>query len=426
MIYSLYRLTTTLAAPLISRYLQKRLAKGKEDPKRFNERLGIASQARPDGLVLWLHGASVGEAISLLPLIDHLQKNAPAYRILMTTGTVTSAELMAKRLPQGVIHQFVPVDRLPYVRAFLDHWRPDVAFWTESELWPNLLCESHKRGTKMALINARMSEKSLRNWQRVGGFAKKLLSTFDLFLAQTEKDAENYRTLGAQNVTCVGNLKYASPDLPCDDQDLAALQALTTDRAVWLAASTHHGDETLVGRVHQQVKQDHPTLLTLIAPRHPNRADEIEADLNAQGLHIARRSKGQQPDAQTDIYLCDTMGEMGLFYRLSPIVFMGKSLAPLGGQNPLEPARLDCALLCGPYMTNFPEIMTRFEEVDAITIVKDEGELATQVTQLLSHPAQANALAERAKQVAYGEAAALDRIYEALNQTFSLDQRGRE
>lgn len=425
MIYSLYRLTTTLAAPLITRYLQKRLAKGKEDPTRFNERLGIASQLRPDGPVLWLHGASVGEAISLLPLIDHVQKHAPAYTILMTTGTVTSAALMAKRLPQGVIHQFVPVDRLPYVRAFLDHWRPDVAFWTESELWPNLLCESHKRGTKMALINARMSEKSLKNWQRVGGFARKLLSTFDLFLAQTEKDAENYRTLGAKNVTCVGNLKYASPDLPCDESDLTNLQDLTANRALWLAASTHHGDETLVGRVHQQVKQDHPALLTLIAPRHPNRADEIEADLSAQGLTVARRSKGQQPDAQTDIYLCDTMGEMGLFYRLAPIVFMGKSLAPLGGQNPLEPARLDCALLCGPYMTNFPEIMTRFEEANAITIVNDEVELASQVHELLKNSAHAQELAARAKQVALGEAAALDRIYEALNQAFSLDQRGR-
>lgn len=425
MIYSVYRLATTLAAPLISRYLQKRLAKGKEDPKRFNERLGIASQPRPDGPLIWLHGASVGEAISLLPLIDHLQKNAPTYTLLMTTGTVTSAELMAKRLPDGIFHQFVPVDRLPYVRRFLDHWRPDIAFWTESDLWPNLLGESYKRGVKMALINARMSEKSLKNWQKFPGFAKKLLSTFDLFLAQTEKDAENYRTLGAQNVKCVGNLKYASPDLPCHRADLTDLNALTQNRPLWLAASTHPGDETLVGHVHHTLKQHHPKVLTLIAPRHPNRADKIETDLRAQGLTVARRSKKQPPDQATDIYLCDTMGEMGLFYRLSPIVFMGKSLAPLGGQNPLEPARLDCALICGPHMTNFTEIMTRFETAQAITIVKDENELAQQVSQLFEQPAQTKGLAERAKQVAYGEAAALDRIYDTLNRTFHLDQRGQ-
>ncbi|NVK20047.1 MAG: 3-deoxy-D-manno-octulosonic acid transferase [Methylocystaceae bacterium] len=424
MIYSLYRLSTTLAAPLIHRYLQKRLVKGKEHPTRFEERFGHASQPRPTGQLIWLHGASVGEAISLLALIDKLQNELPDYHILMTTGTVTSAELMEKRLPEGVIHQFVPVDRLPYVRRFLDYWRPDIALWAESELWPNLLHESHKRGIKMALINARMSSRSLKKWLRFKGFIKGLLSTFDLCLAQTDKDCENYRLLGVKHIECVGNLKYAAGDLPCDEAELAFLKEQTAQRPLWLAASTHPGEELRMGRVHHELKKKFPGLLTLIAPRHPERGDSILMDLKGEGLCVAQRSKADQLHPETDVYLCDTMGELGLFYRLSPIVFMGKSLDPLGGQNPLEPARLDCALLCGPYMTNFTEIMNSFEQSQAITIVKDETELSQVIDGFLRDPVKLHASAVSAKQIAYGEASVLDRVFKRLCHNFSLEIKG--
>ncbi|WP_417822242.1 3-deoxy-D-manno-octulosonic acid transferase [Terasakiella sp.] len=414
MIYSLYRGLTTIAAPLISRYLQKRLYKGKEHPTRFPERLGQTNLRRPTGPLIWLHGASVGEAISLLPLIEVMHGDYKDCHILLTTGTVTSAALMEKRLPDGVIHQFIPVDRLPYVRRFLDHWRPDVAIWAESELWPNLICETRKRGVSMALINARMSDKSLKTWRRVPGFAKKLLGAFDLCLAQTDEDAQRYRDLGAQNVQCPGNLKYASPDLPVDDAELAQLRNKIGKRPVWMAASTHDGEEILIAQAHRRLKETFPDVLTIIAPRHPERGPSIAVDLRAQSLSVAQRSAAEDLNPACDIYLADTMGELGLFYRLSPIVFMGKSLEPLGGQNPLEAARLNCALLCGPYMTNFAEIMVRFAEQDSVLIVHDETEMVKMVTLLLSDEALREEKAQRAHKVAVGEAAVLQRTLSAL------------
>jgi len=332
----------------------------------------------------------------------------------LTTGTVTSAALMENRLPDGVIHQFIPVDRLPYVRRFLDHWRPDVAIWAESELWPNLICETRKRGVSMALINARMSDKSLKTWRRVPGFAKKLLGAFDLCLAQTDEDAQRYRDLGAQNVQCPGNLKYASPDLPVDDAELAQLRNKIGKRPVWMAASTHDGEEILIAQAHRRLKETFPDVLTIIAPRHPERGPSIAVDLRAQSLSVAQRSAAEELNPACDIYLADTMGELGLFYRLSPIVFMGKSLEPLGGQNPLEAARLNCALMCGPYMTNFAEIMVRFAEQDSVLIVHDETEMVKMVTLLLSDEALREEKAQRAHKVAVGEAAVLQRTLSAL------------
>jgi len=415
MILSLYRGLTTIAAPLISHYLKKRLARGKEHSTRFPERLGEAGIERPVGKLVWLHGASVGEAVSLLPLIDQIKNDHPNFSILMTTGTITSAALMERRLPEGVIHQFIPVDRLPYVRKFLSHWQPSLAIWLESELWPNLVCETHKRNIPMALINARMSDKSLKIWQNLKGFIATLLGCFDLCLAQTEKDKQRYETLGAKKTLCLGNLKYAAGDLPSDVCDQKDLQYAIGDRLIWLAASTHPGEEVLIGRVHQALRKQFPKILTMIAPRHPERGPVIEQELQGLGLHVCMRSSDDFPIADTDTYIADTMGDMGLLYRIAPIVFMGKSLEPLGGQNPLEPARLDCAVLCGPYMTNFPEIMQRFEEQDAIAIVADEVEMVEKISQLLTHSDQCSDLAARGKKVALAQAAVLGKTMEALS-----------
>ncbi|SCA55856.1 3-deoxy-D-manno-octulosonic-acid transferase [Candidatus Terasakiella magnetica] len=414
MIYSLYRGLTTITGPMINHYLKKRLARGKEHPTRFPERRGQASIARPLGKMVWLHGASVGEAISLLPLIDEIQKRYPTFNVMITTGTITSAALMEKRLPEGVIHQFVPVDRLPYVRAFLDHWQPDYAIWAESELWPNLVVETKKRGVKMALVNARMSDKSLATWQKLKGFIQTLLGCFDLCLAQTEKDALRYQQLGAQHVESFGNLKYASPDLPCDEEELVLLRKTLEARPLWLAASTHNGEEVMMGRVHQALKTQFPNLLTLIAPRHPERGSTIVSELKELGLSVAQRSQKDELNPQTDVYVADTLGELGLFYRLSPLVFMGKSMEPLGGQNPLEAARLDCALICGPYMTNFEEMMERFIDGKAISIVADEPEIAAKLTELFRDEKARDVQAANAKIVAYMQAAVLGKTMTAL------------
>ena len=422
MIYATYRTLTTICAPLIARYLKNRLKKGKEHPERFSERLGIAAKVRPEGVVIWMHGASVGEAVSLLPLISVLRKDYPAFHILMTTGTITSANLMEKRLPDGVIHQFVPVDRLPYVRRFLDHWKPDFAIWSESELWPNLICETHKRAIKMVLINARMSETSLKNWQRFPNFAKQLISSFDLCLAQTERDGAHYRSLGAKSVLSVGNLKFAADDLPYDVTAFNELRSTCQDRKMWMGASTHAGEEVEIAQAHGLLKRNHPDLLTLIAPRHPERGLHIYKELQTMGFSCALRSRGDEINEKTEIYICDTLGELGLFYRLVPIVFVGKSLSPLGGQNPLEPARLNSALLSGPYMDNFAEMMDAFTKGNAIQIVKDRTDFVRVLSQLLEDDNAVKGYAERALSVSKAQGEVLYLITGQLKPY--LDQLG--
>lgn len=414
MILGFYKMLSTLGGPLIERHLESRLKKGKEDPARFPERKGQSQAPRPKGPLVWLHGASVGEANSLLSLIDAIQATYPGLRLLMTTGTVTSAQLMSKRLPEGVIHQFIPVDRPAYVMAFLDHWRPDFAIWSESDLWPNMLQEAHARQIPMVLVNARMSQKSLKKWRMFPRSIKTLLNCFELCLAQTKTDGQRFKDLGCANVESLGNLKFAAAPLPYEPEKLEILQDKTSGRKLWLAASTHGGDEETCAQIHKMLRNIFPDLLTVIAPRHPDRADEILQELSPLCLKIARRSKGEELDRDTDIYLADTIGEMGVFYRLCPIVFMGKSLKPLGGQNPLEPARLNCAIITGAHMSNFVEIMARFEAVNAITVVPDAAQLKDTLQNLLSSESQCKTLASKAKVVAEAEAAVLDRVMTAL------------
>ena len=293
MMLPLYRMATTLLAPAISHYLQRRMARGKEDPDRFDERLGIAGQSRPNGALIWMHGASVGESISMLPLIERLRSSYPMATILVTTGTLTSARLMADRLPSGALHQYVPVDRIPYVRRFLDHWNPDLALWFESEFWPNLICETSERGIPLILVNGRISADSFQGWQRAKGLIANLLGRFTLCFGQSEEDAVRLKALGAQKTACVGNLKFAAAPLPANSEELLRLEQAVGNRPRWVAASTHSGEEAIIGEVHGTIVKKHPGLLTVLAPRHPERGDSIAALLREQGLTLAQRSKGE-------------------------------------------------------------------------------------------------------------------------------------
>lgn len=383
MILSLYRGLTTLGGPLINYYLERRMARGKEDRARFAERRGLAGRPRPEGRLVWLHAASVGESVSMLPVIERLQAR-PGVTVLLTTGTVTSAALMAERLPHGAIHQYVPVDRLSWVRRFLDHWRPDLALWAESEFWPNLLVETAARAVPLILLNGRISDRSFAKWSRQPRLARELLGCFSLCLGQTPEDADRLRALGAPKVACHGNLKFAAPPLPVVDGDLAEMRHHLGDRPRWLAVSTHAGEEEIAGQVHQRLKDRFPGLLTIVVPRHPNRGDEIAAELSSLGLSVAQRAKRQLPGDACDIFLADTMGELGLFIRLAPIAFVGKSLAGEGGQNPLEPARLGASVLFGPHMGNFLEIARRMREGGAAHAVADQAELAEAVAARLA------------------------------------------
>lgn len=401
---TLYRGATRLAGPLVDRYLEQRLAQGKEDPLRIPERRGEASRSRPDGFLTWVHGASVGEAVSALPLVGELARHGP---VLVTTGTVTSARLMAARLPEGAVHQYVPVDRPDWVARFLAHWRPDLALWLESELWPNLVLATRARGKPMVLVNARMSARSAARWRWAPGMIRQLLGAFDLCLAQTEEVAARFRDLGAARVATPGNLKFAAAPLPADEVALDALRAAIGDRPRWLAASTHPGEEAIVGQVHRALASRFSGLLTMVAPRHPARGGEIAALLPGR---VRQRSDREMPDG--DCYVADTLGELGLFYRLAPVVLIGGSLVPHGGQNPLEPARLGCAVLHGPHMANFADALDLLGE--ALTPVADAAALGEAVAALLGDAGRRARLATLAQARADDGAGALQAVLAAL------------
>ena len=384
MLHSLYRGLTQIGGPAVRLYLGRRRAAGKEDPARQAERFGVSSLARPAGPLLWVHAASVGEANSVLVLIRRLLDETPDLTVLMTTGTVTSAGLMARRLPERAIHQYVPVDLPDAVARFLGHWRPDAVLWMESEIWPNLLAAIRERGVPAALVNARMSARSFSRWRRVPRFVGRLLSTFQLTLAQSEGDAERLRLLGAPCVASVGNLKFSADPPPASADALAALEGACAGRPVWLFASTHPGEDAIAATVHETLSARLPGLLTVLVPRHAHRGADIAALMKERGLSAVRRAEGGLPGPDSAVYIADTMGELGLFYRLARVVCMGGSFVPHGGQNPVEPAQLGCAVLYGPHMWNFAEIVRQLEAADGAMPVAEAERLAEAVARLLT------------------------------------------
>ncbi len=408
----LYCAAATAAAFAIRRHIERRLRIGKEDPARIGERFGRATQARPPGPLVWLHAASVGESLSLLPVLEIVVARWPGLALLMTTGTVTSARLMAERLPPGAIHQFVPLDRPDWVAAFLDHWRPDLAIRTESELWPAMLNAIETRSIPALLINARMSRRSARNWRCMPGLAGCLLRTFSLCLAQTDADAERFRALGARNVRCFGNLKFAAPPLPADAAALAALEKDCVGRPVWVGASTHPGEEERLAAAHEGVRRRLADALLILVPRHPERGPEIAAALRRAGHDAALDSANERPDRA--IYVADGLGQLGVIYRLASVCFVGGSLVPHGGQNLLEPARLDCAILHGPHMDNFAEIAKELAEAGGSTLVHTEEALADTITALLTDDAMRARRCAAAARIAQGKTRVLEAVIDAI------------
>lgn len=396
--YSLpvYRHITRIGAPLVTLYLKYRLSKGKEDPVRFGERFGQASKPRQDGTLIWFHAASVGEATSLLKLIEHVTSLSPNTQLLLTSGTVTSAKLLASILPAHVIHQFTPVDTPQAVGAFLDHWKPDIAVFTESELWPNILLESHARGVKLALVNARMSEKSFNYWQHQPEMITAMLGCFSFVTAQTSVDVSRYKTLGAANVLELGNLKYDAEPLDCDEDLLKRIRTQIAGRPCIVAASLHPGEDELLVSTHATLEKTFPNLLTIIIPRHPERGSGMTESAKALTSNVGRRSQGDLPDAQTQIYIADSIGEMGLWYQLADIVIMGGSFIAHGGQNPLEPIRLHRPVIAGPHMFNFAEIVAQLLNIHALVQVENADALASHCTQLLNDANAREALVQSA------------------------------
>ena len=407
---SLYRWLTAAAAPLVTLYLKTRCRHGKEDPERLGERFGIASAPRPPGPLAWVHAASVGEANSVMALIERTLAERPGIEFLITTGTVAAARLLEGSLPQRARHQFVPVDLPRAVERFLDHWHPDLAIWVESELWPNLILATHRRGTPMLLANARLSARSFAHWHALPGLVRPVLRVFALALAQDEVQAERFRRLGADPVASVGDLKAAAAPLAHNPAALEALRQEIGARPVWLAASTHPGEEEIAAAAHVRISADHPGLLTLIAPRHPVRGPAIADMLRARGLRTARRGAGEAVCADTNVYLADTLGELGLFFRLAGIAFIGGSLAKKGGHNPFEAARLDCAILHGPDMSNCAAMAGALDAAGAALTVGDAESLADAVARLLEDPAERTRRAAAAGRTAALSSGALDAV----------------
>ncbi|MCY4394437.1 MAG: 3-deoxy-D-manno-octulosonic acid transferase [Rhodospirillaceae bacterium] len=414
MLLGLYRGVGWLAPPVARLLLLQRRLNGKEHPDRFRERMGQPRRSRPDGALIWIHAASVGEAQSVLPLIERLLARLPAAHVMVTSGTVTSAQLMEERLPPRAFHQFIPVDCPAWVQRFLDRFRPNLALWVESELWPTLLSETARRGIPAVLLNGRMSQRSFRRWRRFPGAAQQLVRPFDLVMAQSADDGERFRRLAAGRVETPGNLKMAAAPLPADPEALGAVVRTIGDRPVWLAASTHPGEEEAVAEAHRVVRRQFGDALLILVPRHPERGPVLAGDLRSAGHKVGLRSAGDAPVHEKEIYIADTLGELGLFYRAAPVAFVGGSLTPHGGQNPAEPARLDCAILHGPHIGNFAVIGETLRAGGASQTVASADALAHAVCRLLADPAECRARASRAARAVQDSIGILDRAMALL------------
>jgi 3-deoxy-D-manno-octulosonic-acid transferase len=408
-----YRTLSAMATPFTPLFLARRLQRGKEHRLRLPERRGISTVARPAGPLVWVHGASVGELLSVLPLVERIR--ARELNVLVTSGTVTSSGLMEQRLPRGVIHQFVPLDVPMYVRRFLEHWQPDLALFVESELWPNILIETSTRGVPMIMVNGRMSENSFKRWRYLPKTIVGLLTRLDLCLTRSAADADRFGALGALHVVTAGDLKLDGPAPPADTTKLTALQKAIAGRPLIAAASTHAGEEAAVIDAHQRLRGNFPGLLSLIVPRHPERGAGVVEIVRAVGLKTKLRSRGELPDAATDIYVMDTMGELGLVYRLAPVVFVGGSLVKHGGQNPIEPAKLGAAILHGPYVWNFAEIYGALDRARGAELVSESSKLTAAFGALIAQPAACVTVADAARATVEGLSGGLERTLQSLD-----------
>ncbi len=419
-----YRIATSLLGPLAPALLNWRRRRGKEDPLRMAERMGHPSLARPPGPLVWLHGASVGEGIALLPLVERLV--ARGLTVLVTSGTVTSATILADRLPAGALHQYLPLDIPGFLARFLDHWRPGLALVAESEIWPNMLRMAHERGVPLMLVNARLSPRSFARWSKAPRVIGALLSRISLCLAQTQDDALRLQQLGAPFVEVSGNLKYDVPAPPYGQAALAQMTAAVGARPVWFAASTHAGEEEIILRVHQRLRESFPDLLTILAPRHARRGPQIAQTAAGFGLPVALRSLGDRITPQTQFYIADTMGEMGLFYRLTSIVLVGKSLGGArGGQNPIEPAKLGAAVLHGPHVGNFAQVYRDLADARGAMEVADEAALEAALRLYFSDPALLRRSGRATQEAVERFGGATTRIMQALEPWLAQMQAGR-
>jgi 3-deoxy-D-manno-octulosonic-acid transferase len=407
-----YRMCANLVRPVVPLVLSARVARGKEDPARTGERYGRPSLKRPEGRLIWVHAASVGETNAVLPLVERL--TAAGFPVLFTSTTITSAKIAAARLPKDAVHQFGPLDVPAYLDRFLDHWRPYFVIFVESEIWPNVIGRLEQAVVPLVIVNGRMSDRSFRRWQSLGAVARTVLSQVGVVLARSEEDGRRFRALGAPRVEMTGNLKFDTPPLPADPVALARLKAAIDGRPVWLAAQTHEGEEQIVAAAHALLRERWPEILTIIVPRHPARGQAIHDLLAAAGLSVTQRSRGDLPEAGAGIYVADTLDELGLFYRVAPVALVAGSLVARGGHNPIEPVRLGAAVLHGPHVFNFADLYALIDRAAPTPPITDAASLAAAVGNLLADATAAPALAAKAGDALLPLSGALDATMSAL------------
>lgn len=416
----LYFAASNIVAPLAYRRVAAKLDAQGISPARQKERRGRATAARPKGRLVWFHAASVGESLSVLRLIDHLGQALPDASFLLTSGTATSAQIVARRLPPRTQHQFAPLDASRPLRRFLRNWHPDAAIFVESELWPQMLSRTHDAGIPLALINARISDGSARNWKRFPETARFLMNHFQMIHCQDQRTADHLHDLGLTQAEAGQNLKSLAGPLPYDTGALTELQTKIGNRPLWLASSTHPGEDEIVLAAHQSVLQNHPDALLVLVPRHPERADTIAKQITDAGLTQARRSNGDSLTDKTQVYLADTLGETGLWYALSPITCLCGSFTPVGGHNPYEPAHAGSAILHGPLYANFAKTYPELDSAGAAVEVANADALATELDTLLTSPERLATIRQNALSFAAAQDDVLDAFAETLCKALAL------
>ena len=407
-----YRALSNALRPAFHLVHWQRGRSGKEIIARKGERFGRTSCPRPSGILIWIHAASVGETTSVLPLIEKLAMDGN--RILLTTVTVTSSEIAEKRLPEGCIHQFATYDCARYVNRFLDHWKPDLAMVVESEIWPCMFSEVCGRKIPFVMLNGRLSATSARNWSILSKTSSYIFNCLDLVLAQSRTDAVRLQSLGCQRVETPGNLKFDASEPTADQSVVEKTVGQIADRPVWLAALTHPGEEDIVLQAHRELAGEFPNLLLVLVPRHPARADDVAELVQQSGFNLARRSCNDQIAADVDVFLGDTLGEMGLFYRLAPVAFLGGSFNEAGGHNPVEAALLGSALVTGPKVANARAIYKGLWEQNAAASVERSEDLSKHIADLLRNPKEAQMQADRAADLVRAGRGAVDRTLELI------------
>ncbi|MEM9205071.1 MAG: 3-deoxy-D-manno-octulosonic acid transferase [Pseudomonadota bacterium] len=413
LLWATYEVAARAATPFLPLFLKRRLARGKEDPTRLNEKLGHASRERPDGDLIWMHGASIGETLALLPLVARLRSETGA-SILLTSGTVTSAFILANRLQEGTFHQFAPLDAPAAIERFLNHWRPRMVVFAESEIWPNTIRAVKERRIPMALVNARLSERSARRWQRFGEASSALFGQFDTVVAQSDQDTMRLTRVGARNAKAAGNLKYdaarSGEMLPPSDAEYEAAK----DRKILLGMSTHPGEEAAIFQAYQSLKDEFPGLLCVSVPRHPERGLMVKEEAEKLGLNVSTRSKGEQLTQESDVWLFDTVGEMPIALALADIAILGKSFNGGGAQNPIEAAFAKVPLIHGPSTHYFDDVIGQLKAANGVITIGGPNEIADACATLLRDPEAAETLAVNAWKAAMALTGATERTLAEL------------